>query len=292
MNLDIGKLLIPFSSAFSSISASSHTSWWESCIWLYNFIDKSHTASDSINYLFTSRLWIHVGSQPISSWIGQLNCMFFVLGTEKCENWSEGFMIICLISSFNDCKGEKWTLNSRVLPNNLIRLWNVFQLILQIVINVISGQRSDLSIRLHRISVFEFWKAFNEFSFELFIMLFDNDESFGREADLPTVCAPSSDSISYSFVDICINKNDEWIVTSKLHDWFLEVLSSLGSNDRTCSRASSEANTSDWIMRQHSINLIMGSQDILIFPTVESSLAHKLLDQFSQSRTAVRVSCE
>lgn len=35
----------------------------------------------------------------------------------------------------------------------------------------------------------------------------------------------------------------------------------------------------------------MGGQDILVLPTVESSLTHKFLSQLSQSWAAVRVSC-
>lgn len=154
MNFYVCELLISLGSAFSSVSTPADSPWRKRSVWFDQLVDESHSASYLVDDLFSSGHGVDTCSEAISSWICQLNCMFFVLGTKKSKNRPKSLMIVSLTSTFHNCHWEERLENPRLLPGYFIRLGQVFELVEQVVVDVVSGQWSDLGVRLHRVAVF------------------------------------------------------------------------------------------------------------------------------------------
>jgi hypothetical protein len=96
---------------------------------------------------------------------------------------------------------------------------------------------------------------------------------------LPTIGTSSTNGISDGFIEISIDKDHKGVITSEFHNRLLKVLPGFGGNERSSPGASSEADSTNGVMRQDGINLIMGSNGVDILSTVEASLGHEFLSE-------------
>lgn len=159
----------------------------------------------------------------------------------------------------------------------------------EVIDEVISGERTHSGLSVHGVSEFDLGEAFDELGPEGLVVVLVDDEPLGREADLTSVGASTSQSRKHGLVDIPIIKHDQSVVSSEFHHSSLQVLPSLLGNQRPALRRASEADPANRIPLEDLVDLIMTSVHILIFPVIEASLDHALLNDPPDSRAGIRI---
>lgn len=184
----------PCHAALPAIATPGHSARREAGLRLGNFVDEVHAAAHPANQHLSviAVLRIDGCAEPVRALVGNLDGMLFIAGLSKNECYLEeredrpeelfvvGLIGICL----DDSDWIEWPRRLR-LPVDLPGAGNLLELAVEIVVEVVSGERTHRSLFVHGIANYSLLQVFDELGPEDFVGASYEDEPFWREAHLP-----------------------------------------------------------------------------------------------------------
>ena len=189
VSLDVGKLDVALVFAFSAKSTFSHSAYWVYMVRYRNRIDKADATSNVIGEPFSSWSAENWAAQTVWSKIGYFESFLLAFNFEKLEAGAKKLLIPLHVGTFDDWDGEERFLHILSLINYFKIFRHTVKLTLKVIVEILSGQRTHLSLPVHRITKFNFFNPFNYGLFESVVMFLVDDESFGSCADLTSIDA-------------------------------------------------------------------------------------------------------
>ena len=214
VSLDVGKLYVPFVFAFSAKATFPHSAYGVDMVRYGNRIDKADATSDVIREPLSPWSTENWAAQTVWSKNGNFEGFLLASNFKKLETWAKKFLVPLYVRTFDNWDGEERFFHILSLIDNLEILRHIVELILKVVVEILSGQRTHLSLFIHRITKFNFFYAFNYSFFESVVMFLVNDKSFGSCADLTSIDASPFQSFRDGQLNISIFQNNKGIVAS------------------------------------------------------------------------------